>query len=172
MIGKPGEREFNPMANLDFLSVDLGVYITNYLKFGGSLTRPPKIFGVNYFLRDEQGRFLNSKEDKRVWLQWMERRIHNELNAITTPIGYIPRYEDLKVLFREVLNREYRLEDYTKQFAIRTGKLLEKIDRVWKIYSEIPTMPRRFFEVLEEQRQRLLDVRSKYGDVIPPQKFE
>nr|WP_252901121.1 phosphoenolpyruvate carboxykinase (GTP) [Vulcanisaeta sp. JCM 14467] len=172
VIGKPGEREFNPMANLDFLSVDLGIYITNYLKFGEGLTRPPKIFGVNYFLRDEQGRFLNSKEDKRVWLQWMERRVHNELGAITTPIGYIPRYEDLKVLFREVLNREYRLEDYTKQFAIRVAKLLEKIDRIWKIYSEIPTTPRRFFEVLEEQRQRLLDARNKYGDVIPPQKFE
>ncbi|WP_243679056.1 phosphoenolpyruvate carboxykinase domain-containing protein [Vulcanisaeta distributa] len=74
VIGKPGEREFNPMANLDFLSVDLGIYIANYLKFGEGLTKPPKIFGVNYFLRDEQGRFLNSKEDKRVWLQWMERR--------------------------------------------------------------------------------------------------
>ncbi|ADN50134.1 phosphoenolpyruvate carboxykinase (GTP) [Vulcanisaeta distributa] len=172
VIGKPGEREFNPMANLDFLSVDLGIYITNYLKFGEGLTKPPKIFGVNYFLRDEQGSFLNSKEDKRVWLQWMERRVHNELGAITTPIGYIPRYEDLKALFREVLNREYRLEDYTKQFAIRATKLLEKIDRIWKIYSEIPTTPRRFFEVLEEQRRRLLDAKNKYGDVIPPQKFE
>ncbi len=160
------------MANLDFLSVDLGIYITNYLKFGEGLTKPPRIFGVNYFLRDGQGRFLNSKEDKRVWLQWMERRVHNELGAITTPIGYIPRYEDLKALFREVLNREYRLEDYTKQFAIRATKLLEKIDRIWKIYSEIPTTPRRFFEVLEEQKQRLLDARNKYGDVIPPQKFE
>lgn len=78
----------------------------------------------------------------------------------------------MRALFREVLNREYRLEDYTKQFAIRATKLLEKIDRIWKIYSEIPTTPRRFFEVLEEQRQRLLDARSKYGDVIPPQKFE
>ncbi|WP_446752587.1 phosphoenolpyruvate carboxykinase (GTP) [Vulcanisaeta sp. JCM 16161] len=172
VIGKPGEREFNPMANLDFLSVDLGIYIANYLKFGEGLTRPPRIFGVNYFLRDEQGKFLNSKEDKRVWLQWMERRVHNELGAIRTPIGYIPRYEDLRVLFKEVLNREYRPEDYTKQFAIRATKLLEKIDRIWKIYSEIPTTPRRFFEVLEEQRQRLLDARSKYGDVIPPQKFE
>ncbi|WP_069807934.1 phosphoenolpyruvate carboxykinase (GTP) [Vulcanisaeta thermophila] len=171
VIGKPGEREFQPMAIIDFLSVDLGVYISNYLKFGSGLSRPPKIFGVNYFLRDEQGRFLNSKEDKRVWLQWMERRVHNELPAIETPIGYIPRYEDLRVLFREVLNRDYAQEDYRRQFAIRTTKLLEKIDRIWKIYAEIPTTPRRFFEVLEEQRRRLLRAKDEYGDVIPPDKF-
>jgi len=172
VIGKPGEREFNPMANLDFLSVDLGVYITNYLKFGEGLEKPPKIFGVNYFLRDEQGRFLNSKEDKRVWLQWMERRVHGEVGAITTPIGYVPRYEDLRELFRSVLNRDYSLEDYNKQFAIRVGKLLDKIDRIWKIYSEIPTTPRKFFEILEEQKQRLIEAKGAYGDPIPPSRFE
>ncbi|MCG2863386.1 MAG: phosphoenolpyruvate carboxykinase (GTP) [Vulcanisaeta sp.] len=171
VIGKPGEREFNPMAILDFLSVDLGIYITNYLRFGEGLRKPPRIFGVNYFLKDEQGRFLNSKEDKRVWLQWMERRVHNEVDAITTPIGYIPRYEDLKELFREVLNKDYKLEDYNKQFAIRVGKLLDKIERVWKIYSEIPTTPRRLFEVLEEQRQRLIEARRRYGDPILPSIF-
>nr|WP_238376267.1 phosphoenolpyruvate carboxykinase (GTP) [Vulcanisaeta sp. EB80] len=172
VIGKPGEREFNPMANLDFLSVDLGVYITNYLKFGEGLEKPPKIFGVNYFLRDEQGRFLNSKEDKRVWLQWMERRVHGEVGTITTPIGYVPRYEDLRKLFRSVLNRDYRLEDYNKQFAIRVSKLLDKIDRIWKIYSEIPTTPRKFFEILEEQKQRLIEAKRAYGDPIPPSRFE
>ncbi len=172
VIGKPGEREFNPMANLDFLSVDLGIYITNYLKFGEGLEKPPKIFGVNYFLRDEQGRFLNSKEDKRVWLQWMERRVHGEVSAITTPIGYVPRYEDLRELFRSVLNRDYRLEDYNKQFAIRVSKLLDKIDRIWKIYSEIPTTPRKFFEILEEQKQRLIEAKGAYGDPIPPSRFE
>lgn len=159
------------MAILDFLSVDLGIYITNYLRFGEGLRKPPRIFGVNYFLKDEQGRFLNSKEDKRVWLQWMERRVHNEVDAITTPIGYIPRYEDLKELFREVLNRDYKLEDYNKQFAIRVDKLLDKIERVWKIYSEIPTTPRRLFEVLEEQRQRLIEARRRYGDPILPSIF-
>jgi phosphoenolpyruvate carboxykinase (GTP) len=172
VIGKTGEREFNPMANLDFLSVDLGIYITNYLKFGENLKNPPRIFGVNYFLRDEQGRFLNSKEDKRVWLQWMERRIHNEVGAVKTPIGYVPRYEDLRRLFHNVLGRDYGLEDYNRQFAIRVGRLLNKIERVWKIYSEVSTTPRKLFEVLEEQRQRLIEAGRLYGDPIPPLKFE
>jgi phosphoenolpyruvate carboxykinase (GTP) len=172
VIGKTGEREFNPMANLDFLSVDLGIYITNYLKFGENLKNPPRIFSVNYFLRDEQGRFLNSKEDKRVWLQWMERRIHNEVGAVKTPIGYVPRYEDLRRLFHNVLGRDYGLEDYNRQFAIRVGRLLNKIERVWKIYSEVSTTPRKLFEVLEEQRQRLIEAGRLYGDPIPPLKFE
>jgi Phosphoenolpyruvate carboxykinase (GTP) len=102
----------------------------------------------------------------------MERRVHGEVSAITTPIGYVPRYEDLRELFRSVLNRDYRLEDYNKQFAIRVDKLLDKIDRIWKIYSEIPTTPRKFFEILEEQKQRLIEAKRAYGDPIPPSRFE
>ena len=172
VIGKAGEREFNPMANLDFLSVDLGVYISNYLKFGKEALNPPKIFSVNYFLRDENGEFMNSKEDKKVWLAWMERRINNELDAVETPIGLIPRYSDLKALFEEVLGKEYRFEDYEKQFTVRAGKLIEKIDRITKIYSEIPTTPKVLFNILNEQKQRLLEIEGKYGYVIPPSVFD
>ncbi|MGC9178371.1 MAG: phosphoenolpyruvate carboxykinase (GTP) [Conexivisphaera sp.] len=172
VIGKSGEREFNPMANLDFLSVDLGIYVENYLKFGEGLTNPPRIFGVNYFLRDAQGRFLNSKDDKRVWLRWMEMRVNRELDAISTPIGYLPRYEDLRALFMEVLGGEYKSEDYAMQFAIRTSRLLEKIGRIRKIYSEIPTTPKKFFEVLDEQERRLLRLRDERGEAAPPQVFE
>ncbi|MGC9116107.1 MAG: phosphoenolpyruvate carboxykinase (GTP) [Conexivisphaera sp.] len=172
VIGKSGVREFNPMANLDFLSVDLGVYVANYLRFGEGLRDPPRIFGVNYFLRDERGAFLNSKEDKRVWLRWMEMRVNRELAAVRTPVGYLPKYDDLRALFSDVLGREYKPQDYAAQFAIRTAKLLEKISRIRGIYSGIPTTPRRFFEVLDDQERRLLRLRDELGDVAPPQAFE
>ncbi|MGC8555971.1 MAG: phosphoenolpyruvate carboxykinase domain-containing protein [Conexivisphaera sp.] len=172
VIGKSGAREFNPMANLDFLSVDLGVYVANYLRFGEGLRDPPRIFGVNYFLRDERGAFLNSKEDKRVWLRWMEMRVNRELAAVRTPVGYLPKYDDLRALFSDVLGREYKPQDYAAQFAIRTAKLLEKISRIRGIYSGIPTTPRRFFEVLDDQERRLLRLRDELGDVAPPQAFE
>jgi phosphoenolpyruvate carboxykinase (GTP) len=50
-LGKSGIRKFNPMANLDFLVVSLGKYLTNHYKFGYKLKHPPKVFATNYFLK-------------------------------------------------------------------------------------------------------------------------
>ncbi|WP_206203993.1 phosphoenolpyruvate carboxykinase (GTP) [Thermococcus sp. ES12] len=168
-LGKEGIRAFNPMAILDFISVPLGEYIENYLEFEKKLRKAPKIFAVNYFLRDENGNWLNHKLDKAVWLKWMELRVHGDVDAIETPIGYIPRYEDLARLFREVLNKEYSREAYEKQFTIRVPELLAKIDRIEKIYREqVKEVPEELFRVLEEERERLLEAREKYGDYISP----
>ncbi len=172
-LGKEGVRAFNPMAILDFMSVHLGEYIDNYLKFAEKVTEEPKIFAVNYFLRDEEGRWLNHKLDKAVWLKWMELRVHGDVDAIETPIGYIPKYEDLARLFREVLHKDYSREDYEKQFMIRVPELLAKISRIEKIYREqVGEVPEEFYRILEEERQRLLAVREKYGDYISPFKLE
>ncbi|MCD6372731.1 MAG: phosphoenolpyruvate carboxykinase (GTP), partial [Thermococcus sp.] len=135
-LGKEGVRAFNPMAILDFMSVPLGDYLRNYLDFEKKLRKTPKIFAVNYFLRDENGNWLNHKLDKAVWLKWMELRVHGDVEAIETPIGYIPKYEDLKRLFKQVLNKDYSREDYEKQFTIRVPELLAKIERIEKIYRE------------------------------------
>ncbi|WP_297073587.1 phosphoenolpyruvate carboxykinase (GTP) [Thermococcus sp.] len=167
-LGKEGVRTFNPMAILDFMSVPLGDYIRNYLEFGKKLRKTPKIFAVNYFLR-ENGKWLNHKLDKAVWLKWMELRVHGDVEAIETPIGYIPRYEDLKRLFKEVLNKDYSKEDYEKQFTIRVPELLAKIERIERIYHEkAKDVPEELFKVLEEERKRLLKAREKYGDYISP----
>ncbi|ASJ06700.1 phosphoenolpyruvate carboxykinase (GTP) [Thermococcus pacificus] len=167
-LGKEGVRAFNPMAILDFMSVHLGDYLRNYLEFGRKLRKSPKIFAVNYFLRDEKGNWLNHKLDKAVWLKWMELRVHGDVEAIETPIGYIPKYEDLRRLFDEVLNKEYTRDAYEKQFTIRVPELLAKIDRIEEIYRKLDNVPEELFRVLEEERKRLLEAREKYGDYISP----
>lgn len=168
-LGKEGVRAFNPMAILDFMSVPLGDYLRNYLDFEKRLRKTPKIFAVNYFLRDENGNWLNHKLDKAVWLKWMELRVHGDVDAIETPIGYIPKYEDLERLFKQVLNKDYSREDYEKQFTIRVPELLAKIERIEKIYREqVTEVPEELFQVLEEERKRLLEAREKYGDYISP----
>ncbi len=171
-LGKEGVRQFNPMAILDFMSVSIGRYIENYLEFGKKLRKPPRIFAVNYFLRDKKGRFLNEKLDKAIWLKWMELRVHGDIKAINTPIGYIPKYEDLKRLFKEILNKYYHIEHYVKQFTIRTPELLAKNERIEKIYREIKDTPDELFKVLKKEKQRLLEARGKHGDYISPFKFE
>ncbi|WP_297457915.1 phosphoenolpyruvate carboxykinase (GTP) [Thermococcus sp.] len=167
-LGKEGVRAFNPMAILDFMSVHLGDYIRNYLEFGKKIRKTPKIFAVNYFLRDENGNWLNGKLDKAVWLKWMELRVHGDVDAIETPIGYIPRYRDLARLFRDVLGADYTREDYEKQFTIRVPELLAKIERIEETYGKLEDVPDELFQVLEEERKRLLEAGEKYGDYISP----
>jgi len=171
-LGKEGVREFNLMSNLDFLSIPISKYIEANLNFAKDLKKTPKIFGVNYFLKDKEGKFLNDKTDKRVWYKWMELRVHNKVKAIKTPTGLIPKYDDLKKLFKQVLNKEYTLEDYTKQFMVRIPEHLTKIDRIVSVYkTKVIDPPNVLFDVLEEQRKRLLDYQKKFGDYIKPEQL-
>ena len=173
-LGKEGVRAFNPMSNLDFLSIPVGRYIQSNLDFAKGLKKNPLIFSVNYFLKDKDGNFLNEKTDKRVWYKWMELRSHNEVSAIKTPTGLVPKYDDLKRLFKEVLKKDYSKEAYDKQFMLRVPENLAKIERIKKIYenkAQIPDAPEVLFRVLEEQKVRLMQAKEKFGDYITPDKF-
>ncbi|UCG91776.1 MAG: phosphoenolpyruvate carboxykinase (GTP) [candidate division WOR-3 bacterium] len=171
-LGKTGVRKFNLMSNLDFLSIPIGQYIQNNLDFANDLKKTPLIFSVNYFLKDKDGNFLNEKTDKKVWYKWMELRAHGDVDAVDTPTGRIPKYEDLKRLFKEVLSKDYSDDDYKKQFMIRIPESLAKIDRIKKIYeTQVNDTPKIVFDVLETQRHRLLDAQKKYGDYITPDKL-
>lgn len=170
-LGAEGEVKHNPMANLDFLVVPMGTYIENHLKFGESLDDTPLIFSTNYFLK-ENGEFLNEKLDKKVWLMWMEGRIHNEFDAITTPIGFIPIYDDLSKLFSDIFQKGFSESLYQKLFSIRIKNHLDRIDRIEAVYNEEPNLPQLFIDEILAQKKRLSDARSKHGtDVILPVKF-
>jgi phosphoenolpyruvate carboxykinase (GTP) len=170
-LGKQGVRQFNPMSNLDFLPIPIGKYIEVNLNFGKNLFKKPLIFGVNYFLKDKDGKFLNEKNDKKVWLKWMELRVHNEVGALKTPIGLIPKYEDLQKLFKQILKEDYFYEDYVKQFTIRVPENLAKSERVTSIYTSIKATPQLLFDVLEREKQRLIEAKEKFGEYISPDKF-
>ena len=171
-LGKEGVRTFNPMSNLDFLSVPVGRYVQDNLDLGKGLKRHPLIFSVNYFLKDRQGDFVNEKTDKKVWYKWMELRIHDEVGFIVTPTGKIPKYEDVARLFKEVLNKDYARQDYNEQFMTRVPENLAKIDRIKKIYeTRVSDTPKIIFDVLEEQRQRLNEVRKRRGDYVVPDRL-
>lgn len=171
-LGQEGVRKFNIMSNMDFLSVPLARYIDMNLEFGERAINPPLIFGANYFLKGEDGQYLNSIADKRVWLKWMAARVHGELGAIETPVGHIPKYEDLAKLFREVLDKNYTQEDYDTQFTIRMPYLLEKIERMKEIYAKVPDVSEKLTKALEDQESRLRKAQEKHGDHIKPRVLE
>lgn len=169
IIGKEGIPEINLMSIQDFVAVPLGKYIRNNLEFVRGIESPPLVFGVNYFLRDEQGSFVNGVRDKHVWVKWMELRVHGDVDAVPSPTGLIPRYEDLVPLFRHVLDKDYAEKDYIKQFTIRVPENLAKIDRVEKFHHEtVAKAPAAVFKVLKEQRSRLQQLQQEKGDYVSP----
>ncbi len=171
-IGKEGVPEINMMSIQDFISIPLGKNVRNNLDFGKKVDNPPVVFGVNYFLQDKKGNYLNDPKDKHVWVKWMELRVHNEVEAIKTPTGYIPKYEDLKKLFKLVRDKDYTKEEYIQQFSIRVPENMAKIKRVRQFYKKNVTYtPEPVFWILNEQYERLLNAKEKYGNYISPEKF-
>ena len=171
-LGQEGVRKFNLMANLDFLSIPIGRYIQNNLDIVEGIKNPPIVFHVNYFLKGKDGKFLNGMKDKHVWVKWMELRVHDNVSAIKTPIGYIPKHEDLKKLFKEVLGKDYTREDYNEQFKTRVPELLAKIDRIKNIYhTKVFDTPHILMKTLDDQKKRLEECRKKHGDYPPPHAF-
>jgi phosphoenolpyruvate carboxykinase (GTP) len=174
IIGEEGVPEINMMSIQDFISIPLGQNVRNNLDFGRKLKKAPAIFGVNYFLKERgNGKFVNAVQDKHVWVKWMDLRVHDEAGAIESPTGYLPKYNDLKKLFRQVLNKDYSTEDYAKQFSIRVPENLGKIERVQRFYQEnVSDTPLEMFGILYLQRERLLKAKEKFGDFISPENFE
>jgi len=168
-VGQEGVRKFDLMSIMQFVAIPLGKYINNNLSFGGKLDgEAPKIFGTNYYLRGDDGEYLNGKLDKSVWVKWMELRVHGQAEAIDAPTGRIPRYEQLKRLFREVLDKDYSEQDYIQQFTIRIPENLAKIGRIEEIYKAIEDAPAAVFEELAAQRKRLEELQAAKGDYVSP----
>jgi len=168
-LGAEGVRTFNIMSNMDFVSLPLGRYIQNNLDFAQGIDKPPLIFSVNYFLRDKDGKYLNGMLDKMVWVLWAELRVHGDVDAIETPTGLIPKYEDLARLFKHELDEDFTKENYIEQFTIRVPNLLAKIDRIEEIYkTKVPDTPKIVFDVFNTQRKRLTAAADKLGDYILP----
>ena len=106
-VGAKGVNR-QPWANSPFIPCPLGDYMEAQFLFFNSkkFSAPgrPLIAGLNYFLLDcERGgdlnKLLGEKRDVKAWLSWLERYAHGEVGAIETPIGFIPRYEDLTTVF-------------------------------------------------------------------------
>jgi phosphoenolpyruvate carboxykinase (GTP) len=171
-LGQEGVRQFNPMSNLDFVAIPLSDYINEYLKFVDGLDTVPPIFGVNYFQKDKNGNYLTAMNAKRVWVKWMDLRVNGDAGALKTPTGYIPLYDDLKRLFKEVLDEDYSSEAYLEQFSLKVAENLKKIERIKQIYStKVENTPEILFKVLDEQKQRLEAVKASYGELIAPASF-
>ena len=142
--GAVGVLRHDPMAMKPFIGYNVGDYWAHWLEMGARLgSKAPKIFNVNWFRTDDQGNFLwpGFGDNMRV-LDWIIKRVDGEVDAVETPIGYLPKPEDINLK---------GIEDEVPASALQ--KLLTVDKEEWK--KEIAEMRRYYDE----------DIKAKGGNI-------
>ena len=98
--------------------------------------------------------------------------VHNDVGAIETPIGLIPKYEDLKELFKTLIDKDYDRELYDRQFSLYIDNIIRRIDLQTEAYKKDENVPDRLFEIYDEQKKELFALKEKYGSIVTPEQLE
>ena len=137
--GAVGVTRRDPMAMIPFCGYNMADYFGHWLEMGKKLKNPPKIFHVNWFRKDANGKFLwpGYGDNVRV-LKWMLDRIEGRAAATETPIGYVPTLSSLTLdgldISRDTVEELLRVDpaDWAEE-AAATAKFFEKFgDRLPK----------------------------------------
>ncbi|MHB1484610.1 MAG: phosphoenolpyruvate carboxykinase (GTP) [Saccharofermentanales bacterium] len=151
--GAVGVVRRDPMAMLPFIGYNVGDYFQHWIDMGKKITNQPKIFNVNWFRTNEKGKFLwpGYGDNFRV-LKWIVDRCNDKTDAVETPIGFIPKAEDIDL---------EGLDDFT---TADVANLLTIEEEVWK--EEISGMEEHFakFERLpKEMKDELSALKTRFG---------
>ena len=179
-VGATGVKR-TPWANAPFIPGVLGDYMDSQFKFYGNKliasNKQPVMAGLNYFLTEEarggsSQKLLGEKKDVKVWLSWLAKLAHHGADVIKTPIGDIPKFEDLQKIFKTKINKEYTFNLYNKQFSLYLDKILKRIDFQVDAYRKGTNIPERIFEILDEQKKGIIKLKDKYGAIVTPAQLE
>ncbi|MEH0020299.1 MAG: phosphoenolpyruvate carboxykinase (GTP) [Desulfobacter sp.] len=178
-VGASGVKRA-PWANAPFIPGALGDYMDAQFKFFGSSDisdqHKPVMAGLNYFLTEkarggDSNRLLGEKKDVKVWLAWLERYAHGEMPYLSTPIGHLPVYADLKQLFEDIIEKPYPKTLYDKQFALYIGNIIQRIELQEAAYAKEKNIPGQLFDILAEQKARLIQLKEEAGEIVSPDYF-
>jgi phosphoenolpyruvate carboxykinase (GTP) len=146
ITGKVGVVRRDPMAMLAFCGYHMGDYFSHWLKVGKAAARPPRVFRVNWFRKDANGKFVwpGFGENMRV-LKWIVDRCAGRAQGTETPLGLIPRFEDLSWTGLEKFDRA-RYEEIARVDEKAWGEELKSHDELFgKLAAHLP-------QVLETRR--------------------
>ena len=151
-VGKQGEVRRDPMAMLPFCGYHMGDYFAHWLEVGRRVTKPPRIFHVNWFRKDENAKFLwpGYGENLRV-IEWILDRCRGEANALRTPIGYVPTPESL-----DLTGLKIPAEDLEKLFNVNLNEWSAETEEIAGYFKQFgDRLPKELWNQMEMQKQRL-----------------
>ena len=151
--GAVGVVRRDPMAMRPFCGYNMGDYFGHWLEMGKKLgDKAPKIFHVNWFRTDDNGHFIwpGFGDNMRV-LMWMLDRCEGKVDAVETPIGYVPKAEDINI---EGLS-DITLDTLKGLLEIDKDLWLEDVKGVEELYDQIGE------RVPAELRKQLADLRDR-----------
>ena len=133
--GAVGVLRHDPMAMKPFIGYNVGDYWAHWLEMGEKLgDKAPKIFNVNWFKKDADGNFMwpGFGDNMRV-LDWIIKRCEGTVDAVETPIGYVPKPEDIN---REGIEDEVSLDRMKELLAIDKDLWTAEIKEMRRYYDE------------------------------------
>jgi len=148
-IGKVGVIRRDPMAMLPFCGYNMGDYFAHWLAMQGKIKYPPKIFLVNWFRKDQDGKFIwpGYGENMRI-LKWMIDRVRGRATRRETPLGFIPRVDDL-----DLTGLNISAAKVEEALAINKDEWRQELESAAEFFKTLePNLPK----ALELQRQMLL----------------
>ena len=151
ITGKVGVVRRDPMAMIPFCGYNMADYFAHWLAMGPRLATPPKIFRVNWFRRDADGRFLwpGYGDNVRV-LKWMVERIRGTGRADETPIGLVPAAGALDTSGLDVTPAQLR-----EALRCDPGEWLQALDELSEFNKQFGSrLPQPIVDTLATTRQR------------------
>ena len=152
--GAIGVVRRDPMAMRPFVGYNMGDYFQHWLDMGKKIPNAPKIFHVNWFRTDAEGHFIwpGFGDNLRVVL-WILARCEGKVDAVETPIGYVPKPEDINI---EVLDG-VTIDTIKDLLSIDTQSWLDDVKNIEDFYAQVGShVPHELYEELGELKGRLL----------------
>jgi phosphoenolpyruvate carboxykinase (GTP) len=138
-FGEIGKVRRDPFAMLPFLGYHMADYFNYWLQFGRDLPNAPRIFGVNWFRKNEKGEFIwpGFGQNMRV-LKWIVGRIKGKAAGVECPIGWMPRYRDIDWTGAEEIDRQLFRQIMTIDREPWKQELMSHEELFSRLYDKLP----------------------------------
>lgn len=155
--GAVGVVRRDPMAMRPFVGYDMGDYFAHWLDMGKRIPNPPKIFHVNWFRTDDDGHFIwpGFGDNMRV-LMWILARCEDKADAVMTPIGFVPKAEDIDITGL----KDVTVDMVRELLDIDVDSWLDDIKNIREFYATVgDRVPSELYDELNALEKRLIDAK-------------
>ena len=150
--GAVGVVRRDPMAMRPFVGYNMGDYFKHWIEMGDKIANKPKIFNVNWFRTDDEGNFIwpGFGDNMRV-LEWIIDRCEDKVDAVETPIGYVPKAEDINIEGLE----DVSLDTIKELLTIDVENWKKEAEGIESFYGELTRVPSELYDELAKLKANL-----------------